>query len=399
MATDAPNDADSKPAALKKLIDEANLQYSLKNYDDAAEKYSEATEIQAEVNGEMAPENAELLYLYGRCLFKVAVARSDVLGGQVASEKKKPKKAPAPAEEKQSEEIVGALADEKSKDAKQEKTVENKPFFQITGDENWDTDSEDEDAGAADDAAEEEEEDDFATAYEILDVARVLFGKQIEAFDEVKQSSEGKGKGKASIELSPEERHVKERLADTHDLQAEISLEGERFVDAVEDGRASLALRQEIYSKDSELIAEAHFKLSLALEFASVSAIREAQAQEGEAAAKVTEADVDQVLRDEAVTQMELAIESCKARIVNEQKVLEALTGDEAVEKKKRIQEVKEIVADMETRVGLQLTSHHHLLMRHSSTISVPLPFLLHQRWALPVVFRPIRSAVSSLKL
>ena len=341
---------------LHELISSANLQYSLKNYDEAAEIYSQATEIQAEVNGEMSPENAELLYLYGRCLFKVAVSKSDVLGGQVAGEKAK---ADVKKPKTKAEEVILEAVESKA-DAPKEKTVANQPFFQITGDENWDTDSDEEDTAEAEAGPADEEDDDFATAYEILDVARVLYVKQLEAFEaETTDTTEGKGKGKATedlISLSPQTRHVKERLADTHDLQAEISLENERFHDAINDSRASLVLRQEIFPKESEMIAEAHYKLALALEFASVTAIREAE--EADKPAAVQESDIDQKMRDEAAEHMEAAIESCRARVASEEKKLESLSGDEAKEKKKGIVDVNEIIQDMKQRVSVCLTSN-----------------------------------------
>ena len=43
----------------------------------------------------------------------------------------------------------------------------------------------------------------------------------------MEEPEEGEGKGK-SIGDSSMTRHIKERLADTHDLLAEISLENER---------------------------------------------------------------------------------------------------------------------------------------------------------------------------
>lgn len=70
---------------------------------------------------------------------------------------------------------------------------------------------------------EEEEEDDLAVAFEILDLARVLFTKKLE------EQQEGDDKGK-SVGDSPMIRHINERLADIHDLLAEISLENERYV-------------------------------------------------------------------------------------------------------------------------------------------------------------------------
>jgi HAT1-interacting factor 1 len=49
----------------------------------------------------------------------------------------------------------------------------------------------------------------------------VLFAKRLDA------PEDGEGKGKEAGD-TPMTRHLKERLADTHDLLAEISLENER---------------------------------------------------------------------------------------------------------------------------------------------------------------------------
>lgn len=343
---------------LKTLLDSANLQYSLKKYNEASELYSQATELQAEINGEMAPKNAELLYLYGRCLYKVAVAKSDVLGGQVAAEKPKKelaKEKAVPAKEKKlAGEIMEAAVEEKttstSKDTK-EQGLANKPFFEIHGDENWDTDSdEDADAEAQVDEA-VEEEDDFATAYEILDIARVLLEKQVETLQTLEQT----GKGKAKESLSPETRQVKEKLADAYDLQAEISLENEKFFEAVGDTKKCAELKDQLYPLESSHVAEAHYKVSLALEFASVTAIREAQAKEGDPSAetKTEKPEVDEKMRAEAAEEMEIAVRSCKGRLAKEKTALEGLEGAEKRKQEAEIKEVGEIIEEMEQRVCL----------------------------------------------
>lgn len=75
----------------------------------------------------------------------------------------------------------------------------------------------------------EEPEDDLATAFEILDLARVLLKKQLEERIAAADATEGKGKEVANGDgQDATVRHLKERLADTHDLLAEISLENER---------------------------------------------------------------------------------------------------------------------------------------------------------------------------
>lgn len=60
-------------------------------------------------------------------------------------------------------------------------------------------------------------------AFEVLDLARILFTKKLE------QPEEGDSKGK-TVGDSPMTTHINERLADIHDLLAEISLENERYV-------------------------------------------------------------------------------------------------------------------------------------------------------------------------
>lgn len=364
--TDAPASTADLTTKLESLKASATKEYSLKNYTAAAEHYSEAAELQDEINGEMSPNNADLLYQYGRCLYHVAVANSDVLGGKVANteEPKRKKRKVAPAEssaagaangeggsgligdalrggeQKVAEEVVEAAVEEKDGSVQQQNDPDtaNKPFFNITGDENW-TDSEDEDEDAAD-AEAEEEEDDFATAYEILDVARVLLNRKLEA----SQHADG-ANSKAAAKDTAEQRQLKERLADTHDLQAEISLENERFTDAITDTRESLTLKLALYPQESSLIAEAHFKLSLALEFASVTST----ADESTGEQKVS--GVDEEMRKEAAVEMEKAIASCNLRIQKETEALASLSADKQAEQAKSIADVKEMVGDMKNRL------------------------------------------------
>lgn len=339
----------------------ATKEYSLKNYEQAAEHFSEAAQVQDEINGEMAVENADLLYQYGRCLYHVAVSNSDVLGGKVANteEPKRKKRKVAKAEssgavndngegssliadaikdgdQKTAEETVEAAVEEKDETKKMSEGGSSNPFFQITGDENW-TDSEEEDEEG--EGEPEEEEDDFQTAYEILDMARILLSRKLEA---LQSDTTDKGKGK---DEKPETRQLKERLADTHDLQAEISLENERFQDAINDTREALTWKVQLYPEESSLVAEAHYKLSLALEFASVTSTEETP----DGQSKV--AQIDEEMRKESAAEMELAIASCKKRIAKEETNLASLAGEKAVELKKTIDNVKEMTGEMKQRL------------------------------------------------
>ncbi|KAK5743473.1 hypothetical protein LTR17_002648 [Elasticomyces elasticus] len=372
----------------------ATQAYALKQYSAAAESFSEAAELQDQINGEMALENADLLYQYGRCLYHVAVSNSDVLGGKVAGagteeggprrKKRKVVKEKADGGEGRGGEVIGdamkaggglGVVVEEEEGLMADTPVAAtaggagavgggaaKPFFQITGDENWtdsenDSDSDGEAANDDDDQADaqaEEEEDDFAIAYEILDTARVLLAKKLSSLQNPTQTpaAESTSTSTSTSPASSEARQIKERLADTHDLLAEISLENERFSDAVSDTRDALTLKLELYPQESSLVAEAHFKLSLALEFASVTTI--ATDGKGEGEGEGTQ-QVDEGMRGEAAGEMEKAIASCQLRVAKEEASLAQAGGEvsaaQIVERRNGIKDVKEMITDMQQRL------------------------------------------------
>jgi len=140
--------------SLADICAKATTQYAHKNYDEAADLFARASELQAELNGEMSPDNAEILFLYGRSLFKVGQSKSDVLGGRAGGEKKKANKqvkTKKTEDEGKGEEVKAESAGEPEiKPAEVEKkevtTDAKKPLFQFTGDENFEDSDEDQDA-------------------------------------------------------------------------------------------------------------------------------------------------------------------------------------------------------------------------------------------------------------
>ena len=390
----APRAAEfSQSEKLADLIARATAAYAIKDYAPATDLYSQATELQVEMNGEMSLENADLLYSYGKCLYFVAVSNSDVLGGTAAGakiessnpEKKvtkkrklngKPSTASTVSSKDVRQEVIaptslaeiianGAAdvipeADLKPDPAAKTKEDTSKPYFQFDGDDkDWGESEEDEGeeqvahkAEVNNDAEEEEDEDDFANAYEILDTARVLFLRKLDATLEADRHStlEGPSKSKwaPSTDMNPKVRDIRERLADVHDLQAEISLEGEKFESAATELEAALALKEELYPLESAVLAECHYKLSLALEFGSM---KQSFDENGNPKDSGT---VDQELRERAAMQMEKAIASCKARIQKELIVLGKSLGQSHAEMEKKrmnIADVREMVSDMELRL------------------------------------------------
>ncbi|TFB04250.1 NASP-related protein sim3 [Trichoderma ghanense] len=344
------DDIKSKKVTLADLSAKGTRLYAQKKFEAAADIFSRASILQAEINGETAPENAEILFHYGRSLFKVGQSKSDVLGGSAPVEKKpkangsSSKKAAKEEKATQEGEATSAEGKEKKSEDKTDVAEQKKVFFQFTGDENFDESDEDE---AQEGDEDEEEDDDLATAFEILDLARVCYLKQLEKLQEEEAQSDGdKGKGKeVAKEDSPAVRHIKERLAETHDCLAEISLENERYPNAIEDGRTSLNYKMELYPEESEIIAEAHYKLSLALEFASLTVADD----EGK---NTKREEIDQGLRDEAIKEMELAIKSFKLKMqAIEVEIASSASPEDNELSRKAVEEMKEVIVDLEQRL------------------------------------------------
>lgn len=125
------------------------------------------------------------------------------------------------------------------------------------------------------------------------------------------------------------------------------------FPQAVEDFRSSLAYKQELHPKESEIIAEAHFKLSLALEFASITTTQDEEDGEN-TTGTVKETAVDEAMREDAAKQLELAIKSTKLKLHNKEVDLASTSIPEDNDTtRQQIADVKELVADMEQRVSL----------------------------------------------
>lgn len=106
-----------------------------------------------------------------------------------------------------------------------------------------------------------------------------------------------------------------------------------------------------MYPKESEIIAEAHYKLSLALEFASITLAKDDDADDSADGPK--EAQVDEAMREEAAIELEAAIASTKLKLqIKEAELASSDSSDDNEVTSAQIAEVKDIIADMEQRVS-----------------------------------------------
>ncbi|KAJ6551413.1 hypothetical protein B0H19DRAFT_1211155 [Mycena capillaripes] len=215
---------------LDAAIEHAKRAFALEKYEQAVEFYATALELITKKCGDDAPETADLYFSYGKALLENAISQSSVLG------KDQP---------------------EGGADEPAESTSANGPILSFSGD------AEDIEDPAVDlfsavdeeDAAEEgeggddaEPEDDFNAAWEVLDLARAIYAKQTE---------DGADDG------------VRLKLADTYIALGDVSLETEKFDQAITDYEAGLKLKDGLLPRSSRQIAEAYYKLSMVLDLTS----------------------------------------------------------------------------------------------------------------------------------
>ncbi len=179
------------------LLARGNKAFALGNYEEAADRYAEAVELTAQINRDENPENAELFFLYGRALSKVAINNSQVLGGGEAEN--------LLGEQKTTDDIQVqpdsrfSFAGDAVEDDVTSSPIISALIFQDEYDEGDIVDEEEEPSAKA--------EDEFENAWEILDLSRILFEKQLK-----------------SEEFSDKVK-IKRKLAEAYDLLGEVSLE------------------------------------------------------------------------------------------------------------------------------------------------------------------------------
>ncbi|KAG2141246.1 hypothetical protein DEU56DRAFT_734341 [Suillus clintonianus] len=212
-------------------LEHARRAFALKKYEQAVEYYATALELQTKKHGEDAPETANLYFSYGKALLENAISQASVLG------KEQPENGDE-AEGKPS--ATGANG--------------KGPILSFSGDADEGVDlfgqaaiAEEEEGDEEDAEGEDgEPEDDFNAAWEVLELARAIYEKGKDEDDEVKM-----------------------KLAETYIALGDVSLETEKFDQAITDYSEGLALKIDLLPISSRQIAEAHYKLSIVLDLTS----------------------------------------------------------------------------------------------------------------------------------
>jgi len=290
----------------------------------AVSSLGEACELFNKAYGETAPECAESYFYYGKALLEMARLENGVLGNALdgvpeeadkadSSQVEDPEKITDEEKEDIEEKVEEALEEnyeqhdkiakihnneeenEDGEDTSEEgdeteeaenaekpgeaDKVEEKTKDAEASDSPMETDKEKEDVGGAEkegedkeeqEAEDEEDPSNLQLAWEMLELAKVVYTKAAEA---------------------SKEADVEKKLCETFMVLGEVSLENENYAQAVEDLSLCLKRRTDSLPADSRCIAETHYQLGIAQGF--------------------------DMKYEEAVVSLEAAIKVLEARIVN----------------------------------------------------------------------------------
>ncbi|EOR01171.1 hypothetical protein E3P92_01752 [Wallemia ichthyophaga] len=223
---------------LSNITQEAHRLVSIGNYNEASNKYSDALEIVRDTHGELSVESAALLLKYAESLYLHAVSQSDVIG--------KSDEAGDTADTADAANAAHTAHTPSTSNASTANTANTDNLIQLSDD---DDDDDNDDQGDDDNQPEQDPDhsnedtpdDDFGAAWEVADLAKVIYQK-----------------------LDGDNNKL--CLADAHMLLGDIALELETFEAAALEYSSSLEIKKLILNPTSRVLAEAHFKLAISYE-------------------------------------------------------------------------------------------------------------------------------------
>merc|ERR1739838_229097 len=265
-------DADAHTAAMD-LFAQGKRHLLVNDIKASVESLQEACRMLAEQHGETSPEVGDAYFYYGRALLEMARMESDVLGLAMEgvpegedldnSQVENPDKLSEEEKEKVSEQVDDALQ-ENSTNSDAKKSSPSKDKAKSNLDEAMDTDKsgESQDDSSQDESQEESGEDgedlekaegekkededvpNHQLAWEMLELAKVIFQKQ--------------ESGNVAMSLKTAQVFLK---------LGEVGLESETYPQSIEDFMSCLKIQEKHLEADNRCLAETHYQLGVAYSF------------------------------------------------------------------------------------------------------------------------------------
>ncbi|XP_059503948.1 nuclear autoantigenic sperm protein isoform X2 [Stegostoma tigrinum] len=203
-----------------KLLGTGKRHMVMEDFVAAVNTFQDACRLLSERHGEMADECGEAYFCYGKALLELARIERGVLGNALQG-----------VPEDDDEETAAADADSRVENA--ENVADASGAADASGD-----DDENEETGEGKDT-ESEEVDNLQLAWEMLELAKVIFKRQ--------ESKE--------IQLCAAQAYLK---------LGEVGIESENYIQAIEDFHECLTIQEKHLEAHNRLLAETHYQLGLA---------------------------------------------------------------------------------------------------------------------------------------
>merc|ERR1719334_454218 len=276
----------------------------------AVTSLGEACELLSAEFGETAPECAEAYFYYGKALLEMARMEAGVLGNGLDADVESSEES-EDHEDEDGPEAEGAPTPEDSDAVEEKESEEEKGETDSVGGEK----KEGEDA-AAQEAEDEDDPSNLQLAWEMLELAKMVFKEQLE----------GSKKDSISQQLKA---ILEKRLCETFLTLGEVSLENENYEQAVEDLNLCLERQKATLPSDSRAIAETHYQLGVALGF--------------------------HMKYEEAVVSLEAAISVLETRIKNLENETESpdesKKADAFYTREKEVNEIKALIPEIKEKI------------------------------------------------
>ncbi|KAI8068035.1 hypothetical protein BC940DRAFT_300172 [Gongronella butleri] len=219
---------DETTLSIDQLIEQGKQDYATGDFEASISKLSEACQRLDEKHGDLDPASGDAYFAYGRALLQFAIQRNTVLGDSAQES------ADAIKEQEQAAQPAVAATATKAEPSNPRFHFDDQPTFGAAA-------AADDDAEDAGDDDDDDDQDDFESAWQILDVARLIFEK---------------GDDDAS----------KLKLADVLLALSDVSMETEKFDEAVPDLKKAIDIKCTLLPADDRELAELHYRFALALE-------------------------------------------------------------------------------------------------------------------------------------
>ncbi|KAJ2159925.1 hypothetical protein GGF46_002652 [Coemansia sp. RSA 552] len=209
---------------IAELLESGTRAFALGSWELAIEKFGELSSVTEQTFGSESQRYADCLVMYGRALLQHAVEQSALMAQKTLAE---------------------AAAGTLNQDAKEEEKAVSKANIQFAGEPDFrqvEADDSGVEEGSSKPAEDEDEDDDFAAAWDVLDLARV-------------------------IQEQGTDRKARLKYAETLMLLGDVSMESENFEQATKDFAAALDVKKQHLEDDDRELAELYYKVALAHEY------------------------------------------------------------------------------------------------------------------------------------